>query len=372
VRRFRKMSIFSKLRRAKQAADGQKEKKAAAADVKPPPAPYKHVPTHAATDALLGAPATWREEDKKAIKAQHQKRQYNLSRNQSSLSNVTTLNRDQSFTSMDRSLGPAEPRKHYSVDWASNANNQRQNMHSPTHLSSPTGYQHQSQRVTPNWGPNMDYQRSAQRSTADWSSADRQRESQRSPTYWSPNNGHQRPAQHTPRDSFNQQRQSQQSTTNWMAGPQDTSRSRLDPLEAAATSMDQRSNRPFQSLVAPANEVKFHLPSSRGLSSHSCVQSRRILILDPEISPDHSSKDSTYSSRESSCMRSSRLHVEQANIVHSPRTTCPRSSSPKAADEPLERPQVRGRQLLLPAIATKKPRAKGQRSSQTSGHPTAT
>jgi hypothetical protein len=109
-----KMSIFGKLRRAKQAADTQKDKNAAKAE----PAPYKHIPTHAATDALLGAPATWREQDRKAIQAQHQRRSaYNLSRNPSSLSNVTTLNRDQSFTSAG-----TDPRKRHSRDWVSAIN----------------------------------------------------------------------------------------------------------------------------------------------------------------------------------------------------------------------------------------------------------
>lgn len=120
------MSIFSKLRRAKQAADSQKDKRAATTE-KPKAAPYKHIPTHAASDALLGAPATWREQDKKAIKKEHQRRsQYNLSRNPSSLSNVTTLNRDQSFTSAGM-----EQRKHQSVDWASNGNSLRRTQLAP-------------------------------------------------------------------------------------------------------------------------------------------------------------------------------------------------------------------------------------------------
>jgi hypothetical protein len=111
------MSIWGKLRRAKRAADEQKDKNSAGADSKPKPAPYRHVPTHAASDALLGAPATWREEDKKAIQAQHQRRsQINMSRNPSSLSNVTTLNRDQSFTSKDYIHGMPDYRNHYPRD----------------------------------------------------------------------------------------------------------------------------------------------------------------------------------------------------------------------------------------------------------------
>ena len=119
-----KMSIFGKLRRAKQAANEQKGKNVASAQSKPESVPYKHVPTHAATDALLGAPATWREQDKKAIQAQNQRRsQYHLSRNPSALSNVTTLNRDQSFTSTGFANVAAEKRKHYSMDWASTVSN---------------------------------------------------------------------------------------------------------------------------------------------------------------------------------------------------------------------------------------------------------
>ena len=127
------MSIFSKLRRAKQAAESQKEKNNAAAETKPKPAPYRHIPTHAASDALLGAPAGRREEDRKAIQAQHQRRsQYNLSRNPSSLSNVTTLNRDQSFTSREYIHGGTDQWKHRSRDFGSASNVPRMG-----HLTSP-------------------------------------------------------------------------------------------------------------------------------------------------------------------------------------------------------------------------------------------
>lgn len=116
------MTIFSKLRRAKQAADDQKGKKAAATESKPPAAPYKHIPTHAASDALLGAPASWRERDKKAIQDQHLKRaQSNPTRNQSSLSNVTNLSQDRTLTSTDRARAATDARKHYSADWVSSS-----------------------------------------------------------------------------------------------------------------------------------------------------------------------------------------------------------------------------------------------------------
>lgn len=121
------MSIFGKLRRAKQAADSQKGKNIAAKS-DPKPVPYKHIPTHAATDALLGAPATWRERDKKAIQAQNQRRsQLNLNQNRSSLSNVTSLNRDQSFTS-----AATDQWKHHSVDWPCNTSSPRRSPLGPT------------------------------------------------------------------------------------------------------------------------------------------------------------------------------------------------------------------------------------------------
>jgi hypothetical protein len=82
------MSVFSKIKFAKKAA---KEHKVAAAqkgsdgnDVK---APYKHVPTHAAVDALSGAPSSWKHEDRPKIKEHHKRRsQMVISRTTSSLS----------------------------------------------------------------------------------------------------------------------------------------------------------------------------------------------------------------------------------------------------------------------------------------------
>lgn len=127
------MSIFSKLRRAKQAADSQKEKNNAAGESKPKPAPYKHIPTHAASDALLGAPAGRRDEDRKAILAQHQRRSQSiLSRNPSSLSNVTTLNRDQSFTSREYVHGGTDQGKNGPRDFGLASNVPRMG-----HLTSP-------------------------------------------------------------------------------------------------------------------------------------------------------------------------------------------------------------------------------------------
>lgn len=130
--------MFGKLRRARQAADIQKDKKAESAGE---PTPYRHVPTHAATDALLGAPATWREQDKKAIQAHHERRrQHNLSRNQSSLSNVTTLTIDRSLTSTEWAYSATNRRKHYSTDWAGTRNVPRNSQLTLSGSSSSTNF----------------------------------------------------------------------------------------------------------------------------------------------------------------------------------------------------------------------------------------
>lgn len=52
------MSIFSKIKSSKKAAEEHKAQKAAkqAEEQKPAPAPYRHVPKHAAQDALVGTP----------------------------------------------------------------------------------------------------------------------------------------------------------------------------------------------------------------------------------------------------------------------------------------------------------------------------
>jgi len=83
------MSVFSNLKRSRKAAqekkvmDAEKEKKAAEA-VK---VPYKHTPTHAAVDALSGAPSGWKHEDRPKIKEEHRRRsQMAMSRTASSVS----------------------------------------------------------------------------------------------------------------------------------------------------------------------------------------------------------------------------------------------------------------------------------------------
>ncbi|KAL8717140.1 MAG: hypothetical protein Q9225_005594 [Loekoesia sp. 1 TL-2023] len=94
------MSIFSKIKGAKKAADQHKQAKASEIPVekKDTPVPYRHVPTHAAVDALTGAPSSWREEDRAAIKHQHKRRSM-MTRNSSALSG--TLHPSSSYTGSD-------------------------------------------------------------------------------------------------------------------------------------------------------------------------------------------------------------------------------------------------------------------------------
>lgn len=87
------MSVFSKLKMSKKAA---KEHKAKAAEKDKEPVitvPYKHVPTHAAVDALSGAPSSWKAEDRPKIKDHHHRRsQMAMSRTGSYLSTVSYMN----------------------------------------------------------------------------------------------------------------------------------------------------------------------------------------------------------------------------------------------------------------------------------------
>ena len=87
------MSVFSKLKRSRQAAKEHKSKNAekdgdgndVAAKVS-----YRHVPTHAAIDALNGTPASWKASDRPKILEQHKRRsQMNISRTPSTLSTMS-------------------------------------------------------------------------------------------------------------------------------------------------------------------------------------------------------------------------------------------------------------------------------------------
>ncbi|RQM06656.1 hypothetical protein DH86_00001288 [Scytalidium sp. 3C] len=73
-------------RAAKEHSDARKAEKASEGT---PAAPYKHVPTHAAIDALSGAPPSWKYDDRSKIKAAHSKRSMRFSRAGSSLSTVS-------------------------------------------------------------------------------------------------------------------------------------------------------------------------------------------------------------------------------------------------------------------------------------------
>ena len=109
------MSIFSKIRGAKKAADKHKGAKAQNGGIEKAEkaVPYRHVPTHAAIDALSGAPSSWKAEDRTAIKAQY-KRRSAMSRNSSSLSTVTMMHQSNGHHSPDWSSNRLENRKsHY-------------------------------------------------------------------------------------------------------------------------------------------------------------------------------------------------------------------------------------------------------------------
>lgn len=70
------MTLFSKVRNARKAAEEHKKAASAqAASEKPPAPPYKHIPTHAAQDALAGSSSIWsREERSQLISAAHKRR----------------------------------------------------------------------------------------------------------------------------------------------------------------------------------------------------------------------------------------------------------------------------------------------------------
>ena len=92
------MSIFTKLKQSKKAAREFKEKKAQEENVVKAQeetvvkVPYKHVPSHAAIDALSGAPSSWKVEDRTKIMEHHKRRsQLQMSRSGSAVSSVSNL-----------------------------------------------------------------------------------------------------------------------------------------------------------------------------------------------------------------------------------------------------------------------------------------
>jgi hypothetical protein len=68
------MSVFSMLKRGRQAAKEHAAKQAEKQKREAEQPPYKHVPRHAASDALAGGPATWREDDRPKIMEQNRRR----------------------------------------------------------------------------------------------------------------------------------------------------------------------------------------------------------------------------------------------------------------------------------------------------------
>jgi hypothetical protein len=89
------MSVFSKIKEGRKAAKDHKAKKEVEnkENEEPVKVPYKHIPTHAAVDALSGAPSSWKHEDRSKIKKHHQRRsQMTISRTQSTLSAASYLN----------------------------------------------------------------------------------------------------------------------------------------------------------------------------------------------------------------------------------------------------------------------------------------
>lgn len=68
------MSVFSMIRRGRQAAKEHKTKQAEKQKLEEAKVPYRHIPKHAAIDALSGGPATWRETDRPKILEQNRRR----------------------------------------------------------------------------------------------------------------------------------------------------------------------------------------------------------------------------------------------------------------------------------------------------------
>ncbi len=160
------MSVFSKIMMSRKAAKEHKNK--VAEKEKETEAAYKHTPTHAAVDALSGAPSSWKLEDRSKIKEHHKRRsQMVISRTGSSLSHMSYMNAAGSSTNI-----PPLPRNSsyssYNPTWfdrggdaySSNDSAQRQKVprsHSyhdsgigPSIGPSPLASQHHSEGTDPN------------------------------------------------------------------------------------------------------------------------------------------------------------------------------------------------------------------------------
>lgn len=83
------MSVFSMLKRGRRAAKEHAIQQAEKQKKEAEQIPYKHVPRHAASDALAGGPATWREEDRPRIMEQNKRRSM-MTANGLNMSGTTT------------------------------------------------------------------------------------------------------------------------------------------------------------------------------------------------------------------------------------------------------------------------------------------
>ncbi|KAM7206887.1 hypothetical protein V8F20_002593 [Naviculisporaceae sp. PSN 640] len=68
------MSVLSFMKKSRQAAKEHAAKQAEKAKAEQTKTPYKHIPSHAAIDALSGGPATWRDADRPKILEQNRRR----------------------------------------------------------------------------------------------------------------------------------------------------------------------------------------------------------------------------------------------------------------------------------------------------------
>lgn len=68
------MSIFSSIKKSRQSAKSHNAKIAEQKKAEETAKPYRHVPTHAASDAIASAPPSWREADKVRIVEQNRRR----------------------------------------------------------------------------------------------------------------------------------------------------------------------------------------------------------------------------------------------------------------------------------------------------------
>ncbi|RNJ55994.1 hypothetical protein D7B24_007773, partial [Verticillium nonalfalfae] len=68
------MSILSSLKKSRQSAKEHNKKEAEKASEEHKQVPYRHVPTHAAIDALAAAPSSWKHDDRPKILEQNRRR----------------------------------------------------------------------------------------------------------------------------------------------------------------------------------------------------------------------------------------------------------------------------------------------------------